>query len=101
MSTDPIDVKAAEVMLPDGRFVRRGRVFVSNERTVVWAETADRRGVEVVFEQRTYAVVESTLRDAGVSARQQRVRVATDAGEILVRPTGGCGCGPLARIKPG
>lgn len=100
MTFDPIDIKAAEATLPDSRFVRRARAYITSEQVMVWGETTDRRSAELVFSQRTYAIVTNTLRDAGVAARAHRVEVMTDAGLVILRPTGGCGCGPLARIRP-
>lgn len=97
--TEPVFVFPAEVTLPDGRFIRPARVAVTAEQTVVWAESEDRRTAVVVFSQRTHSIREHMT--ANAPRRAQRMRVATDAGSVVVVRGGGCGCGsPLKRINP-
>ena len=85
------DVHPAEVSCPDGRVVT-GRVFVTDDRLIVWAEPERHRAVRVLDVELT----DPQLVPACNGTLQGSLECATGEGTYWVNKARGCGCGQLA-----
>lgn len=85
------DIHPAEVLLADGSFHLRCRVFVTTHRMVVWSVTTISRSPFVVAEYRL-SEPGSVVESRATMMRDDRLEVITPEGTSFVNKGSGCDC---------
>jgi hypothetical protein len=89
------DVFPAEVLLPDGKFVRHCRVCVTSHRVIVY--TLNGRKIELLH-QLDLVETKSVTPDRASLSMNGRIEAETTQGKLHINRAKGCSCGPLAAL---
>lgn len=81
----------AEVTLPDGRFIRKGKVFITDEGTVVLDQVGHE--VQIVFRGRYAPADVPEMPNPRKVTRLQTFKATTEHGLVAARGALGCACG--------
>lgn len=92
----------AQIVLPDGTLHRIAKVIAASEGLYVYDRVPHDRvnGLDPAW----YAPIDfdkTATPRTGYATREKNVRISTGAGEVVISPLVGCGCGlPLKSWRP-
>ena len=86
------DVFPAEVLLPDGEFVRKVRAVLTTQRLIIYRWVGEIDEVE-------YDLVRSVPPNKSSLAVREKLEVVLESGPAFVNRAMGCRCGPLGHMR--